>query len=159
MRDSLFLLLLLTLLLHACGSSDDHNAEIIPEEEPMVTFAVAGHTYGNPDTYTHSLYPPFLKKLKEDHKTEHYNFLFLTGDVVHDTTESTWNYVKAQLDGLDVTWLVAPGNHDLGGGAILHSADLNGAEDASPGMQVIKDESNYYLVLNTSNPGWTIGRP
>lgn len=124
-----------------------------------MTFAVAGHVYGNPDTYTSSLYPHFLKKLKEDHHTHQFDFLFLTGDVVHDTAASTWQYVTGQLDSLNLKWLVAPGNHDPGGGKIQTSSDIKTGSDATPGMEVIKDANNYYLVLNTSNPGWTIGKP
>jgi len=150
------LLLLLTLLLNSCKGEQIEKSLINDSgntEEPIITFAVAGHVYGNSDHYTHSIYPSFLKKFREDDAARNFDYLFLTGDVVYDTTFSTSKFVEAQLDSLNISWFIAQGNHDL---QTLFDKKLNDRSDVD--MNLIRYRKNEFLVFNTSKPGWSIGK-
>ena len=126
-----------------CGCNDQEV-----KEEPILTFAIAGHVYGNPDRYSSSIYPPFLSALKEDHTHRNYNFLFLTGDVVADSTNANWIAIENELDAVGIPWFIARGNHDSGS-----YLDEN--------IQVekylsIRDHYALFLVLNMSHAGWIV---
>lgn len=117
-------------------------------EQPVLTFAIAGHVYGNPDTYTSSVYPPFLQKLKADHVKKRFDFLFLTGDVVAHPTESNWITVADELNAVRIPWYISRGNHDV-------SQYMD--EHIQPEKYLsIQKENALFLVLNTSHPGWTV---
>lgn len=152
--------LALLLLQACCGCVDETKhagADVsITEEKPAITFAVAGHIYGNPDTYTNSIYPPFLAQLKKDHAARRFDFLFLTGDVVAHATDSNWNTVLAELNSLNLKWLIAPGNHDLGNGFVPVSQPFSESCGLGGPYWFVRSGRSEMLVLNTSNPGWTV---
>lgn len=143
------------LAIASCCFCDEEKVKAEPEK-PIFTFAVAGHVYGNAETFTSSIYPPFLKKLKEDDLERNFNFLFLTGDVVPLSNDSNWNTVTEELNELSMSWVIAPGNHDLG----LDYLPVCEAMQKSGGLggpyQFMEFGRNPVLVLNTSNPGWTL---
>lgn len=131
----------------ACNGTvkDEENLELVP----VYTFAVAGHAYGNPDTYTSSIYPPLLIQLDSLIKERKLDQIILTGDVVAHPTPENWETVRRELDSLEVDeWHIAPGNHDI-----------------SPYMDTVIQPEKYmaleragglFLILNTTNPGWTV---
>ncbi len=118
-------------------------------EKPIYTFAVAGHVYGNSETFTSSVYPPFLEVLDSISHAEKIDQLILTGDVVAHPNQENWDTVMAELNRLPIDeWKIAPGNHDI-----------------SPYMdQVVQDwkyasfveKRSLFLILNTSFPGWSV---
>lgn len=123
------------------------ESDVIEKENPKYRFAVAGHVYGNSETYTSSVYPPFLEQLKKDHQEFPITYLFLTGDVVAHPTDSNWNNVKSELDEVGIPWYIAPGNHDI-------SRYMD--EKIQPfKYKAIPRDNFLFLVLNTSHPGWT----
>lgn len=119
-------------------------------ENPVVyKFVAAGHLYGNPMTYTSSVYPTCLNKLKELTKEEELDLLILMGDVVPSPTEENWEMVRAQLDSLAIKdWVVARGNHDI-------SPYLDAHIQAEKSL-AIRVENKLFLIINTCFPGWTV---
>ena len=111
----------------------------------MMTFAVAGHAYGNPESFTSSIYPPFLNQLKNGTRS---SLLFLTGDVVAHPTLENWDKVKSELDSLDLPWYIAPGNHDI--------SPYMDQKIQSQRYLSIKSNNNLFLVLNTCFAGWSV---
>jgi hypothetical protein len=130
--------------LQACCGCDDKKGI----DPPIISFAVAGHIYGDPDNYTSSVYPAFLTILKQDYKTRKFDYLFLTGDLVADSSTQIWMNVEHELNALEVPWFIARGNHDYG--AYL---DENIQEKK---YLSIRKHRALFLVLNTSNAGWTV---
>jgi hypothetical protein len=127
----------------------------LPEKKLLHYFAVVGHAYGNAESYTQSIYPPFLEKFKADHAKHPYEELYLTGDVVARGTDTNWNTVIAELNALNIPWWIAPGNHDVGPDACF---------GGSPGADSLFSSNHYFFgkgtrtlmyVLNTTNNGWT----
>jgi len=72
---------------------------------------VAGHAYGAHAGKNIGLHPPFLDKLRTniDNKVA---ALFLTGDLVNNSTSASWTQVEAELAGLGLTSYYVMGNHD-----------------------------------------------
>ncbi|MBK9591802.1 MAG: metallophosphoesterase [Crocinitomicaceae bacterium] len=134
---------LVVFLQSCCGCKDE---KVI--EKPIISFAVAGHIYGDPDDYTSSVYPPFLTILNQDHKTRKFDYLFLTGDLVADSTKQIWMNVEDELDALEIPWYIARGNHDNG---IYLDQNIQKEKYLS-----IRKHRALFLVLNTSNAGWTV---
>jgi hypothetical protein len=133
-----------SILLQSCCGCDDEKMI----EAPIISFAVAGHVYGHPDTYTSSVYPPFLSALKKDHKARNFDFLFLTGDVVAHPTDSNWITVGDELNGVGIPWYIARGNHDV---SLYLDQNIQTEKCLS-----IRNEGALFLVLNTSHAGWTV---
>jgi hypothetical protein len=75
------------------------------------SFIVAGHTYGAHARTTPGLHPPFLAKLPNDIDSSVFA-LFLTGDLVNQSSKTTWNQVKADLSKLTIPSYYIMGNHD-----------------------------------------------
>ncbi len=118
-------------------------------EKPAYAFASAGHVYGNPDTYTSSVYPPFLTKLDSLLLTDSLNLLVLTGDVVAHPTPENWETVRSELDELTIDeWHIAPGNHDI--------SPYMDQEIQSEKYMAFEKEKNLFLILNTSHAGWSV---
>lgn len=119
-------------------------------------FAVAGHVYGNPITYTSTIYPPFIKALKQHEQQDYLNFLFLTGDVVPHPTDSNWKTVITELNASHADWHIAPGNHDFGGSIKYpFQRKFKAIQNPEP-YHFFRFRDNEFIVLNTSHNGWTI---
>ncbi|MBK9190743.1 MAG: metallophosphoesterase [Crocinitomicaceae bacterium] len=152
-----FVLLAGLAFFESCCFCDNTDRGETLEQQPVYRFAVAGHVYGNPHSYQGTLYPSFLKKLKEQHTLNPYDKLFLTGDVVWgDSIDAKWKYCELQLDSLNIDWVVAPGNHDKEISRFsldekISSIDTN---NFKPIVYVVR--KNAFVVLNTTNPGWTL---
>lgn len=139
--------MLIIILLAACNPPQE---KAVPNaEQPIYTFAVAGHAYGNPETYTSSVYPPLLNALNQLTQQKKVNQLILTGDVVAHPTAENWETVRAELDALPIDeWHIAPGNHDI-------SPYMDTVIQPQKYMALIR-ENNLFLILNTSHDGWTV---
>lgn len=81
--------------------------------QPVSTYSfyVAGHTYGAHAGTNIGLHPPFLKKLIEN-KDSIVFALFLTGDIVNQSTTESWDQVEEELSDLNLTSYYVMGNHD-----------------------------------------------
>lgn len=126
----------------------DEEKIVAEPEKPILTFAVAGHVYGSPGILEPTIYRPFLKQIKKDILSKNISGLFLTGDVVAESTKENWDAVKAQLDSLRIDWYISRGNHD-----ISQYLDQNIQPEK---YLAVKESSNLFLVLNSNFPGWTL---
>lgn len=131
-------------LFQACCGCDPED----DKEKPELVFAVAGHVYGNPDTFTSSVYPPFLRQLQEDHAARDFDFLILTGDVVAHPTDSNWQTVKTELDDLGIPWYIAPGNHDISRYMDEYVQNFK--------YKFFRQNESLVMILNSSHEGWTL---
>ena len=75
------------------------------------SFYVAGHAYGAHAGKNIGLHPPFLSKLTEN-KDSSVFALFLTGDIVNQSTTASWNQVEKELSDLNLNSYYVMGNHD-----------------------------------------------
>ena len=75
------------------------------------SFYVAGHAYGAHVGKNIGLHPPFLSKLTEN-KDSSVFALFLTGDIVNQSTSASWNQVEEELSDLNLNSYYVMGNHD-----------------------------------------------
>jgi hypothetical protein len=82
------------------------------QSEVNYFFIVAGHTYGAHARNTLGLHPPFMKKLTSD-KDSSIFALFLTGDLVNQSTQASWDQVKTDLASLAIPSYYIMGNHDI----------------------------------------------
>ena len=131
----------------ACGG--EIRTEEIHPEQPIYSFAIAGHAYGNPESFTSSTYPPLLNALHQLTAQKKVNQLILTGDVVAHPTEENWETVRAELDALPIDeWHIAPGNNDI--------STYMDTEIQSEKYMALQRENNLLLILNTSHEGWTV---
>lgn len=80
------------------------------QTDSTFSFLVAGHAYGAHSGVNIGLHPPFLKKLTENHDSV--MGLFLTGDIVNQSTNASWNQVENELLALGVPSYYVMGNHD-----------------------------------------------
>jgi len=72
---------------------------------------VAGHTYGAHAGLNIGLHPPFLNKLRENTDSNIMG-IFLTGDIVNQSTSASWTQVENELSGLGLNSYYVMGNHD-----------------------------------------------
>lgn len=147
LKVNYIVLLFGSLGLASCCFCDDEKKEPEPKK-PVLTFAVAGHVYGSPSTYTSSIYPSFLKKINQDNAVRNFDFLFLTGDLVKYPTKEIWDVVKAELDSIGLDWYISQGNHD--------SSQYFDENIQAKKYLSMKENSNLFLVLNPNFPGWTL---
>lgn len=80
------------------------------QTDSTYSFLVAGHAYGAHAGTNNGLHPPFLKKLTENHDSV--MALFLTGDIVNQSTSASWNQVEKELSTLEIKSFYVMGNHD-----------------------------------------------
>jgi PKD-like domain/Calcineurin-like phosphoesterase len=81
------------------------------QSDSEYSILVAGHAYGAHAGKNIGLHPPFLDKLRinADSKVA---ALFLTGDLVNNSTSASWTQVETELSGLGLTSYYVMGNHD-----------------------------------------------
>jgi hypothetical protein len=138
------------LIFLSCGQNSTEYL-VKPIEPPVFQCVVAGHAYGNPENYTKSLYPKFLKIMDSLTQKNSIDQLILTGDVVQDTLPEIWDKVKTELEELAVKdWKIARGNHDL-------SAYMDQNIQRENHLALVHGNS-LLLILNTSNNGWGLDK-
>ncbi len=81
------------------------------QNDSIYSFYVAGHAYGAHAGTNIGLHPPLLKKLNE-YSDSVVMGIFLTGDIVNQSTTASWNQVEKELSGLGLNSFYVMGNHD-----------------------------------------------
>jgi hypothetical protein len=81
------------------------------QTESNYSFLVAGHAYGAHAGTNIGLHPPLLEKLSEERDSSLLG-LFLTGDIVNQSTTASWNKVETELVALGLQSFYVMGNHD-----------------------------------------------
>lgn len=80
------------------------------QTDSTFSFLVAGHAYGAHTGTNIGLHPPFINKLSENKDTVF--GLFLTGDIVNQSTDASWSQVEFELSALGLKSFYVMGNHD-----------------------------------------------
>lgn len=80
------------------------------QTDSIFSFFVAGHAYGAHTGINIGLHPPFIKKLDENHDSV--MGLFLTGDIVNQSTNESWKQVELELSAFGFKSFYVMGNHD-----------------------------------------------
>lgn len=82
-------------------------------------FALAsdGH-YGEPDTDYKTMHADMVRWLNEDHTKNHFDFIIINGDLVHDQPELLPELKTNYLDKLKAPYYTIPGNHDFADAAL-----------------------------------------
>jgi len=83
----------------------------IAQSDSAYSLLVAGHAYGAHAGQNIGLHPPFLQKLREI-PDKSISALFLTGDIVNNSTNASWTQVETELSNLNLTSYYVMGNHD-----------------------------------------------
>lgn len=107
------------------------------------SFFVAGHAYGAHAGVNIGLHPPFLKKLTENHDSV--MALFLTGDIVNQSTTASWTQVEKELSGLGLNSYYVMGNHDNNSLGISVFKKKHGGDYYS-----FEYKSELYIILNST---------
>jgi hypothetical protein len=108
------------------------------------SFIVAGHTYGAHARTTPGLHPPFLAKLPKDIDSSVFA-LFLTGDLVNQSSKTNWNQVKVDLSTLPIPSYYIMGNHDADP---LGYAAFN--EKHGGTFYSFSHQNDLYIILNST---------
>jgi hypothetical protein len=87
-----------------------HCTSFSQSDSPYSIF-VAGHAYGAHLGKNIGLHPPFLNKLKAIQDKDIMG-LFLTGDIINNSTTASWAQVAAELSGIGLNAYYVMGNHD-----------------------------------------------
>lgn len=96
------------------ASKDEVEDLFLNQDEKGYSFFVAGHTYGNPESYQLGLYPDFKRHFGFLNEYPNMKAGFLTGDVVPKPTHEYWGAALSDLESLTIETHIAPGNHDKG---------------------------------------------
>ena len=105
---------------------------------------VAGHAYGAHAGTNIGLHPPFLQKLHENQDTS-VVAIFLTGDIVNNSTTASWNQVETELSGLGFPSYYVMGNHDNNSVGHAVFQQKHGGTYYSATIQ-----NELYIVLNST---------
>lgn len=96
--------IIISLFLFVCPNS-------FAQSDSSYSILVAGHAYGAHLGKNIGLHPPFLEKLSTLQDTS-IRCLFLTGDIVNNSTTESWAQVESELSGMDFNSYYVMGNHD-----------------------------------------------
>lgn len=81
------------------------------QNDSSYSILVAGHAYGAHAGTNIGLHPPFLDKLRTNPDSS-VTALFLTGDIVNQSTNESWIQVEKELLSLGLSTYYVMGNHD-----------------------------------------------
>ncbi len=113
------------------------------------TFIVAGHVYGAPGVINKPFHPPFMDALGDVLKEDTLDFMVLTGDIVQESDEKSWDRVDKYLDKVGVPTLFAPGNHDLKDRKLYISR-------YGSTSYIFDIGNNLIVVMDVLNTGWNV---
>jgi len=122
-----------------------------PQNDSTYSFLVAGHAYGAHAGTNNGLHPPFLKKLTENHDSV--MALFLTGDIVKQSTTASWNQVEKELSTLGIKSYYVMGNHD--NNSVGHAVFAKKHAGAYYSL-IYKNE--LYVILNSTESDRSISK-
>lgn len=106
-KISLFLILIV-LFFQSCRKDEIS----FDNGEPLYSFFVAGHSYGNPMDSALGLHPPFVNQFNYI-SNQSIDFGVLTGDIVKESTIEHWDAVDKDLGFLKMPKYFVAGNHDI----------------------------------------------
>lgn len=147
---SVLVLLIFVSLLTGCLKDDPPQ----PVPEPY-SFFVAGHTYGNHLADNIHLHPPFTDQFSYIRNYPEITFGFLTGDIVRESNEDSWDAVDEDIVSLGFPVYFAPGNHDITDRELFESRygdPLNGFRSYHSFIQ----ENDLFIVLDSELDEWNI---
>jgi hypothetical protein len=108
------------------------------------SFLVAGHGYGAHAGTNIGLHPPFLEKLPGAISPEVFA-LFLTGDLVNQSTAEAWKQVNSELETIGISSYYCMGNHDS------NSEGYNAFNEKHGGTYYTFNHSgDCFIVLNST---------
>ncbi|MDB3945730.1 metallophosphoesterase [Gammaproteobacteria bacterium] len=85
----------------------------VPKYFPY-SFIVAGHTYGSHSGKNPGLYTKFYQHLSSKFlRSESVDFIVLTGDIVRESDQKSWDTVGQQMENLGLPYFFVMGNHDI----------------------------------------------
>jgi len=114
------------------------------QSEGNYSFFVAGHTYGSHTGENIGLHPPFLEKLSTDIDSTFFA-LFLTGDLVNQSTTASWNQVKTELNNMSIPSYYIMGNHDANALGYTAFNEKHGGTFYS-----FYNHSDLFIILNST---------
>lgn len=85
---------------------------IVETDSLKYSFFVAGHTYGNPNSYDYGLHPPFSNAITFINNYPKIEIGILTGDVVQSSTQEFWDSAIVKINKFNIPIHIASGNHD-----------------------------------------------
>jgi 3',5'-cyclic AMP phosphodiesterase CpdA len=95
-------------------AGDDNYYKRTIEAKPKLRFALASDIhYGEPKTDYALHTGNMIKWLNEDHAKNHFDFVIINGDLVHNRPDLLPEIKKNYLDKLSVPYHTIPGNHDF----------------------------------------------
>ncbi|MFA9391776.1 MAG: metallophosphoesterase [Prolixibacteraceae bacterium] len=108
------------------------------------SFLVAGHAYGAHEGTNLGLHPPFLQKLESELDSSVFA-IFLTGDIVNESTKKSWSKVANELQDLKLESYYIMGNHDENA---LGYSIFN--EKHGRSYYALINQNNLFVVLNST---------
>lgn len=121
------------------------------QNDSTYSFLVAGHAYGAHAGTNIGLHPPFLKKLAE--KNDSVMAVFLTGDIVNQSTNASWSQVEKELLELGLNSYYVMGNHD--NNTLGHSIfkEKHGGD-----YYYFNYKNDLYIILNSTESDRSISK-
>jgi hypothetical protein len=114
------------------------------QSDSNYSFIVAGHTYGAHARSTLGLHPPFVEKLASN-KNSSIFALFLTGDLVNQSNQASWDQVKTDLEFLAIPSYYIMGNHDINSYGYAAFNEKHGGTFYS-----FYHQTDLYIILNST---------
>ena len=111
-------------------------------------FLVAGHAYGSPNDQDAGMHPPFVAELNWI-AAQSFEYIFLTGDVVYQSTPEQWSAFRSEIVECETTYHIAPGNHDLSIPALYES-------EIGARCYSFENGSDLFLILDSVSDNWNI---
>lgn len=100
-------------------ANDSNSYKRITNTRPKLRFALASDIhYAEPGTDYHLHTGNMVKWLNEDHAKNHFDFVIINGDLVHNRPDLLPEIKKDYLDKLSIPYYTIPGNHDFADGQI-----------------------------------------
>lgn len=110
-----FLLFIILCLPNCCKDDIGENNVNVTISNPIeYSFFIAGHTYGNPDSWNNGLYPEFVNFFPFINQYPGMSLGVLTGDVIPKDEDFRWDFALQDLTKIHSPVYITPGNHDLG---------------------------------------------
>ena len=147
--SSKWALMVVCTLMFSIGCEDESIPEIPTPPLLEYSFFVAGHAYGAPGVDNIGFHPPLSAAFPYLNEKDALELGIFTGDAVIASTEENWQEFKADLEQLDATTYLAPGNHDLGN-EVLYEAYIGPTEFN------FRHKGDLFIVLETTTTNWNI---
>lgn len=109
-------------------------------------FIVAGHAYGAPGVQNNPFHPPFMNYLEKETDST-ISLAVLTGDIVQESSDTSFDKVQNYIQGFSFPFHIAPGNHDL--------KDINSYTNHFGKTDYhFKFNNNLFYIVDLLKSGW-----